>query len=277
MDASATSWGSIDRAKSLVQRMEHERRLKGEQTRAKMQGKKSCESIFDVKLWLEKRGKVFDKFVDAKDRREIKKVFESLDADGSGELTIVEVQAAFRVQGLPSSRAVIEKMMGIVDRSGSGQINFEQFVQLMAHARDGASSSSSSSAAATTASSAASPPPGTSPSHAAAAITAGLPLSPAAPNLQTFPVLARAYHTHRSIADLIFRFIDADGSGQINAEELAVAFAHLGIEVTMGQLQRLIKKCDSSGTGLINITDFQLLLNSVDVEKSAKFGPKPKT
>ena len=35
----------------------------------------------------------------------------------------------------------------------------------------------------------------------------------------------------RSIADLIFRFIDADGSGQINAEELAVAFAHLGIEV----------------------------------------------
>ena len=35
----------------------------------------------------------------------------------------------------------------------------------------------------------------------------------------------------RSIADLIFRFIDADGSGQINADELGVAFAHLGIEV----------------------------------------------
>jgi hypothetical protein len=81
--------------------------------------------------------------------------------------------------------------------------------------------------------------------------------------------------------------------------------------VTKAELQRLIRKCDSSGTGLINITDFQvlpsaarhscsptllllllllllvllpfilflkrigqLLLNSVDVKESTKFGPK---
>jgi hypothetical protein len=33
-------------------------------------------------------------------------------------------------QGLPSSRAVIENMMSIVDRSGSGCIDFEQVTPL---------------------------------------------------------------------------------------------------------------------------------------------------
>ena len=71
-------------------------------------------------------------------------------------------------------------------------------------------------------------------------------------------------------------------------------------QVSQQELLRMIKKCDSSNTGLINIMDFQvrvtcvvsprqgsvvtpacspvlqLLLNSVDVEKSAKFGPMTK-
>jgi hypothetical protein len=37
--ASAKSWGSIDRAKRIVQRMEAERRQKEQEARAKVQGK----------------------------------------------------------------------------------------------------------------------------------------------------------------------------------------------------------------------------------------------
>ncbi len=105
-----------------------------------------------------------------------------------------------------------------------------------------------------------------------------------------------------------------DGSGQINAEELGIAFAHLGIEVmcSMWRAVCVYSACWSGHTAgaaafdkkmrqqqhwshqynrlsgpatlsisppppLLLIPSTQLLLNSVDVEKSAKFGPMTKT
>ncbi len=56
--AARGGWGSIERAKKVVARLEAEKREEAARTRVRVQKKETCSGVFDTKHWLEKRGRV---------------------------------------------------------------------------------------------------------------------------------------------------------------------------------------------------------------------------
>ena len=55
-----------------------------------------------------------------------------------------------------------------------------------------------------------------------------------------------------------------DGSGEIDEDELAEAFRHLGFRYESEDIRRLMRRVDSSGDGTINLEEFVLLLAEIE-------------
>ncbi len=64
-------------------------------------------------------------------KAEIKEAFELFDTDNSGYIDLRELRIAVRALGFELSREEIEGMMASVDTDGSGDIGFEEFLQMM--------------------------------------------------------------------------------------------------------------------------------------------------
>lgn len=81
--------------------------------------------------WLDKHGKSSD----LKEYREkmvlLRRWFESLDTDGSGEVGLDELEDPLVSVGLARSRDDVRKLIEEVDSSGSGEVNFHEFLHMM--------------------------------------------------------------------------------------------------------------------------------------------------
>ena len=79
--------------------------------------------------WLAKHGK--DEYIDftKEHRRELIKVFNQLDEDGSKEIGVNELEDPLIALGLVSSREQVEKMVSELDENMS--IEFDEFLQLV--------------------------------------------------------------------------------------------------------------------------------------------------
>ena len=62
--------------------------------------------------------------------KELIGVFQMIDADGSGTLTIDELVAAFEKLGMSTPRDKVVAMLKAVDEDGNGSVNFEEFVAM---------------------------------------------------------------------------------------------------------------------------------------------------
>lgn len=62
----------------------------------------------------------------------LKKAFEHFDADGSGYITMDELEAALKELGMDDIKDILEK----VDTDGDGQIDYEEFVNMMVSNND---------------------------------------------------------------------------------------------------------------------------------------------
>jgi len=61
----------------------------------------------------------------------LKECFNSLDDDVSGSIGITELEGPLVGLGFANSRQDIEDMMALVDEDGSGQIEFDEFLQII--------------------------------------------------------------------------------------------------------------------------------------------------
>lgn len=81
--------------------------------------------------WLDKHGKNSQ----LKELREkmtlMRRWFESLDADGSGEVGLDELEDPLVSVGLARSRDDVQKLIDEVDKDGRGEVTFDQFLHLM--------------------------------------------------------------------------------------------------------------------------------------------------
>lgn len=78
--------------------------------------------------WYHKRKlHVTEKFTPAQ-RRSFRKWFNSMDADGSGEVGIKELENPLLSAGVLKSREDLYKMLSEVDKDGSGEISFDEFL-----------------------------------------------------------------------------------------------------------------------------------------------------
>merc|ERR1719272_1266507 len=58
--------------------------------------------------------------------------FSAMDEDGSGQLSVVELRALISSLGITPFRETLDEAMAVVDFDGSGQVDFDEFVHLMA-------------------------------------------------------------------------------------------------------------------------------------------------
>lgn len=81
--------------------------------------------------WLDRHGKNSQ----LKELREkmtlMRRWFESLDADGSGEVGLDELEDPLVSVGLARSRDDVQKLIDEVDKDGKGEVTFDQFLHLM--------------------------------------------------------------------------------------------------------------------------------------------------
>lgn len=64
-------------------------------------------------------------------RTNLRLTFRALDRDGSGQLSLGELKAFFRINSKPGSMEQWKRIMAGVDSSGDGEISFEEFEDLM--------------------------------------------------------------------------------------------------------------------------------------------------
>lgn len=77
---------------------------------------------------------------------------------------------------------------------------------------------------------------------------------PAAVNLVCVNAVARGprYPAGSSAIQETFRFIDADGSGQLNQHQIKDAFYALGVYLADGVVTRIMEMFDPNGVGVIS-------------------------
>ena len=60
-----------------------------------------------------------------------KEAFDMIDKDKKGTISVNDIAKIMKNFGYPISRKIVEKMVAEMDTSGSGELDFEEFVTLM--------------------------------------------------------------------------------------------------------------------------------------------------
>ena len=63
---------------------------------------------------------------------EFRAAFNLFDKDGDGTVSASELQTVMKAMGKRVSREEVEKMLAKVDKDGNGELDFDEFLQLMA-------------------------------------------------------------------------------------------------------------------------------------------------
>lgn len=83
----------------------------------------------DMESWCKRRGKSNSKKMTMEDKRVLRKWFLKMDADGSGEVSIEELQDPLLSAGVLKSTAEIKNMLNDVEHTEDGEVSFENFLK----------------------------------------------------------------------------------------------------------------------------------------------------
>eukprot|EP00854_Cymbomonas_tetramitiformis_P029165 gene29165-36267_t len=85
----------------------------------------------DSEDWLRKRGKKIKPHVNDENIRNMKLCFQIFDADASGCISGEEVRQAFKLLHVPCTAADVKAIMDEADTDHSGELDEDEFVQMM--------------------------------------------------------------------------------------------------------------------------------------------------
>ncbi|XRB04568.1 centrin-1 [Pycnococcus provasolii] len=91
----------------------------------------SVDVASSIAAWLRKRGKAVRPVLSKEQRDELRECFNLIDADGSGAIDADELIEAFKVLGYHIKRKECEALLAEVDRDGSGEVEYPEFVEIM--------------------------------------------------------------------------------------------------------------------------------------------------
>jgi centrin-1 len=80
----------------------------------------------------QRKGKVIERpGLSEEEIEEIREAFNLFDTDGSGTIDPKELKAAMQSLGFEAKNQTIYQMIGDIDKDGSGEIDFEEFLDMM--------------------------------------------------------------------------------------------------------------------------------------------------
>ena len=169
-------------------------------------------------------------------------LFAKFDADGSGTLSADEFGMGLYELGIDLSDAEYAAMMASADADRSGELDYDEFTAWLVSA-DGVALKLSA--------------------QLTAASAADLQAEDGAPPSWTqradAPANARAATTKA-----LFEKFDADGSGQLSADELAMGLYELGIDLGDAEFESMMAATDADGSGEVDSAEFTSWLVSAD-------------
>lgn len=84
-----------------------------------------------IRLWMEKRGKKRQKYMDNEQVDQMKKYFMQLDTDGSGAIGPAEIEETLISLGLARTREDVLTVVEEMDEDCSGELDFEEFLTML--------------------------------------------------------------------------------------------------------------------------------------------------
>merc|ERR1740133_698736 len=205
------------------------------------------------------------------DRQVARTMFDSFDEDNSGSISSSELLGAMHAMGLRPSAEDLQKMLLAGDTDNDGEIDFEEFVILMANiskleasksdagptrTRSGAGTGSSDSKAQVgEAKQGTAVRNGTQSREKAPAV--------AAAKSSSVVKLSKLDQQQPKEARTLFDRFDVDRSGSINADELVAVLSHLGHFPTPDELHEMLDVADSDKNGELSFNEFLQMLSLV--------------
>ena len=118
-----------------------------------------------MEKWLNRRQLHLNQTFTTAQRRDLKRWFTSLDKDGSGEITIDELEGPLLATGIARNPDEVRAIFRAVDKDGSGEIGFKEFMQVIStdSSSGGGGGGGGGDASAAKAAAAAPPPPSDKP------------------------------------------------------------------------------------------------------------------
>eukprot|EP00854_Cymbomonas_tetramitiformis_P027159 gene27159-33425_t len=83
------------------------------------------------RTWMETRNKVRGFHYTVQEKKALKKWFETMDADGSGEISVEELEDPLISTGIAQNREDVRYIISTVDDDGSGEVGFEEFLKML--------------------------------------------------------------------------------------------------------------------------------------------------
>jgi Ca2+-binding EF-hand superfamily protein len=165
--------------------------------------------------------------------------FREFDLDGSGSIDVIELGNLFKSMGQGSSRERLQEIIDEVDESGMGEINWIGFLKIMRMVYPDKRDEYEDKF-----------------------------YSPA----RNFPEFSR---DEIDVFVETFRECDLDGSGSIDANELAELFTKMGQGCSRDKLQMIINAVDDDGNGVVSFDEFLKIMKLFYPDRKPSSAPPP--
>ncbi|KAA0167613.1 hypothetical protein FNF27_07279 [Cafeteria roenbergensis] len=205
----------------------------------------------------------------------LKELFESMDADGNGDLSYDEFAAVLTRLRLkpPLTADQVAGVCKLVDADGSGSIDFSEFREAFSVEIAPPPSGPMDTAEV--------PPPAQQAAAAAAAGAAAGGRRASMPMLRVgkrnridflsaiFSDIAIRFKSHAGHLGVAFNTYDTDGDGVLSRDEFHVALNSIGLDLEPEVLDAVIEAMDTDCDGCVDVREFIGALSTSDKERSA--------